>query len=151
MIGVAGIVFDEAERVLLIRRAKPPAQGLWHVPGGRLEAGESLVAACRREVREETGLDITVDRLMAVVERREAGFHYVILDFLGRPAEGSESCCRPADDALDVAWVAEEDLVAYSLAEGLLPILHRARKAWRGEPLGFADPNAKATDFLPII
>lgn len=149
-IGVAAVVFDGAGRLLLIRRAKPPAQGLWHVPGGKMEPGESLVAACRREVMEETGLAIEVDRLIAVVERREPGFHYVILDFLGRPVEGSALECRPADDALDAAWVAPEALASMELAEGLLPIVQRARRACRGEALGLADPCDGATDFIPL-
>lgn len=151
LIGVAAVVFDDAGRVLLIRRAKPPAQGLWHVPGGRLEAGEGLVDACRREVREETGVEIAVDRLIAVVERREPGFHYVILDFFGHLPEGVDRRCRPADDATDAAWVAETELADYDLAAGLLPILDRARRAWRGESLGLADDRSPMTDFIPMI
>jgi ADP-ribose pyrophosphatase YjhB (NUDIX family) len=146
-IGVSAIVFDDSGRVLLIKRAKPPAQGLWHAPGGKLEPGESLVEACRREVREETGLDVIVGPIMAVVERRLEGFHYVIVDFLARLETGN-TACHPADDALDVIWVTEDELPGYAIAEGLLPILDRARNAWRGEALGLSDITGKQTDFV---
>jgi ADP-ribose pyrophosphatase YjhB (NUDIX family) len=148
-IGVSAIIFDGQERVLLIQRAKPPAQGYWHVPGGKLEAGESLVEAARREVKEETGLDVNIGPIMAVVERRQEGFHYVIVDFLGRLADPSQTAIRPADDASACAWVAEADLDQYPIAEGLLPILRRARRAWRGETLGMVDVAEGGTDFMP--
>jgi ADP-ribose pyrophosphatase YjhB (NUDIX family) len=148
-IGVAGIVFDAQGRVLLIQRATPPQQGLWHVPGGKLEPGESLVEACRREVLEETGVQIEVQRLLALVERREQGFHYVIVDFLGTLVAGSDADCRPADDAANAAWVAPDELATYPLAPGLAPILERARRALSGEDLGLVARELPMTDFLP--
>ncbi|MDD1611691.1 MAG: NUDIX domain-containing protein, partial [Methylococcaceae bacterium] len=65
MIGVGGLLFNRQHQVLLINRDKPPAQGLWSVPGGRLEAGESLIECCRREMQEETGLDVEVLSIVA--------------------------------------------------------------------------------------
>ena len=148
-IGVSAIVFDETGRVLLIQRGQPPAQGFWHAPGGKLEPGESLLEGCCREVREETGLDIVPGAVMAVVERRVEGFHYLIVDFLASLRDPQQSSCRPSDDVLDVAWVAAERLQDYPIAEGLLPILEVARRAWRGEPIGLHDKVGTGTDFMP--
>jgi 8-oxo-dGTP diphosphatase len=149
-IGVSAIIFDRDERVLLIQRGKPPAAGYWHAPGGKLEAGESLVEGVCREVKEETGLDVTTGAIMAVVERRQEGFHYVIVDFLATLVDPNQTDIRPADDASSAAWVAEGQLAAYPIAEGLLPILGRARLAHRGEKLGLSDPTGRCTDFIPL-
>ena len=150
-IGVSAIIFDQHERVLLIQRGKPPAVGYWHVPGGKLEAGESLVEGVRREVKEETGLDVAIGPIMAVVERRQEGFHYVIIDFIAYLIESANTNITPADDASAAAWVAENELSHYPIAEGLLPILARARLAYRGGKLGLADSEGLATDFIPIF
>jgi ADP-ribose pyrophosphatase YjhB (NUDIX family) len=149
-LGVSAIIFDADGRVLLIQRGRPPAQGFWHVPGGKLEAGESLVEGVRREVKEETGLDVAIGPVMAVVERRQEGFHYVIIDFLAKLADPGLTATSPADDAAACAWVAEADLNDYPIAEGLLPILERARRAHRGESLGLADLEGKGCDFISI-
>jgi 8-oxo-dGTP diphosphatase len=73
-IGVGGIVFNHRGEVLLIQRNQPPATGLWSIPGGKLEPGESLAEACHREVKEETGLKVQVTAVVAVVERQSEGF-----------------------------------------------------------------------------
>ena len=150
-IGVSAIIFDAHERVLLIQRGKPPAAGYWHAPGGKLEAGEGLVEGVCREVKEETGLDVTTGAIMAVVERRQEGFHYVIVDFMAYLADPNQTEIKPADDASAAAWVAEDELMNYPIAEGLLPILERARLAHRGGKLGLADVTGLGTDFIPIF
>jgi 8-oxo-dGTP diphosphatase len=149
-IGVSGIIFDRDGRVLLIQRGRPPAAGYWHAPGGKLEAGESLVEGVCREVKEETGLDVTTAVIMAVVERRQEGFHYVIVDFLATLVDPDQTEIRPADDASAAAWVAEDQLADYPIAEGLMPILERARRAHRGEKLGLSDLTGRFTDFIPM-
>ncbi len=148
-LGVSAIIFDKQERVLLIKRGTPPAQGLWHAPGGKLEAGEGLLEGVRREVKEETGLDIETGPIMAIVERRQEGFHYIIIDFLAFLKNPAETHTTPADDASAAAWVAESELELYPIAEGLLPILERARLVYRGEKLGLADIQGLGTDFIP--
>ena len=66
---VGAVVKDETGRLLLIKRGHEPGVGLWSIPGGRIEPGESDVAALVREVREETGLDVVAGRLLGVVQR----------------------------------------------------------------------------------
>ena len=85
---------------------------------------------------------------MAVVERRQEGFHYLIVDFLAYLIDPKQTAIHPADDASAAAWVAKADLHQYSIAEGLLPILEKARRAQRGETFGLADMSGLGTDFL---
>jgi 8-oxo-dGTP diphosphatase len=129
VVAVGGIAFDAQGRVLLVQRGRPPGQGQWTIPGGRVELGESLQAACAREFREETGLDIEVGAVAEVVDRigREGDalrYHFVIIDFLVTVRGGA---LAPADDAMDVRWCTEADLDALPLTSGLLPVLRRAR------------------------
>jgi hypothetical protein len=86
---------------------------------------------------------------MAVVERRQEGFHYLIVDFLAYLTHPKQTTVYPADDAIACAWVAENELQHYPIAEGLLPILERARRVQGGELLGLADMTGFGTDFLP--
>lgn len=128
-VAVGGIALDERGRVLLIQRAQPPGAGLWTIPGGRVEPGESLARACARELREETGLEVEVGPVVEVLDRmgHEAGvlaYHFVIIDFLVHVRGGR---LAPAGDANDARWCAPADLDALPLTEGLVPVLDRAR------------------------
>jgi ADP-ribose pyrophosphatase YjhB (NUDIX family) len=130
-----GVVLLDGERVLVIRRKKPPAEGLWSVPGGKVELGESLEAACLRELREETGLSATIGPLVEVLDRvlhDPAGtitYHYVILDFVGTAPVG-ELCA--ASDAAEARWVTFAELAHLPTTDGLGPVLERARVARDG-------------------
>ncbi len=126
-VAVGGIVFDDAGRVLVIERGRPPGVGLWTVPGGKLELGETLAQAVAREVREETGLVVEVGALACVVERVGDGYHYVILDYLARVIGGSLAA---ADDVRGARFVSEAELAALPVTDGLLEVLARARPAW---------------------
>ncbi|MEE9344637.1 MAG: NUDIX hydrolase [Methylococcales bacterium] len=152
-IGVSAIIFDSSERVLLIKRGQPPAFGQWHAPGGKLEPGETMVSACQREVEEETGISgIEIDCLLAVVERRLEGFHYVIIDFLAHLTQSIPTTPVAADDVLDARWVTELELSRLDLAEGLLPILQRARQMHRNDlHNGLYDVSGMGADFLPCL
>jgi 8-oxo-dGTP diphosphatase len=68
VVGVGGVVIQE-DRVVLVRRAGPPLEGEWSIPGGALEVGETIAEGVRRELREETGLDVRVLELIEVFER----------------------------------------------------------------------------------
>ena len=121
-VAVGAIVFDDDGRVLLVQRGRPPAEGLWSVPGGRVERGERLVNAVAREVLEETGLVVEVGPLAEVVERIGDGYHYVILDYVARAIGGTLTA---GDDAKDARFV--DDLGAYACTEGLADVVARAR------------------------
>ena len=117
LIGV-GVVIWRDDRVLLIRRGKPPRQDTWSLPGGRQEWGETVAEAGRREAWEETGLQIDVRDVVAVVdliERDAAGevnVHYTLIDLL---AEWRSGEAVAGDDATEVAWTTLDDLQRYKL------------------------------------
>lgn len=116
-----GAVVVARDRILLVRRATEPAAGKWSVPGGRVEEGETLEEAVRREVKEETGLDVEVGDLLGFVETASTSYHFVICDFLAVVTGGEEP--RAGDDACEVAWVEREAAGELDLVEGLRDFL----------------------------
>jgi ADP-ribose pyrophosphatase YjhB (NUDIX family) len=124
VVGVGAIVFDDAGRVLLVERGKPPSQGLWSVPGGKLEPRETLAQAVAREVREETGLVVEVGTLACVIERFGDDHHFVLLDYFARVTGGELAA---ASDARAARFVDPDELATLPLTEGLRDILVRAR------------------------
>lgn len=149
-IGVGAIVFDGQGRVLLVRRARPPKAGLWTVPGGRLEPGETLLECCRREVFEETGLAIEPGPIVAVADRAAEGFHYIIVDFAARLLSVDVSEPKPATDASDARWVELAVLDSFPLVEGLAAAVHAAKRSLEsgaGQGLARADDIGRL--FLP--
>ncbi|MBO2458658.1 NUDIX hydrolase [Actinomadura violacea] len=118
---VGGIVRDGGGRLLLVRRGRPPGQGLWSVPGGRVEPGEDDAAAVVRELREETGLDVAPGALAGSVDRPgPGGAVYEIHDYEARVVGG---VLRAGDDAAEARWVTEAELRELPLTEGLVEAL----------------------------
>jgi 8-oxo-dGTP diphosphatase len=118
-----GAVVVSDDRLLMVRRGHGPAAGEWSVPGGRVEAGETLAEALVREVREETALDVVCDQLIGWVERIGDDHHFVILDFKATLMDdGSEPVA--GDDAAEVMWVPVHDVGDLNLAPGLAEFLH---------------------------
>mgnify|MGYP000126758809 FL=1 len=117
LIGVGVVVFKE-DRVLLIRRGKPPRQGDWSLPGGRQRLGERIEEAARREVAEEAGIEVVVGPLIDVVDsiNRDAEgrvqYHYTLVDLL---AEWRAGEAVAGHDAAAVTWADPNDLAPYSL------------------------------------
>jgi 8-oxo-dGTP diphosphatase len=118
---VGAIIFDASDQLLLVKRGHPPGMGLWSVPGGRIEPGETDADALRREVLEETGLHVEAGRLAGTVERPGPdGVTYVIRDYLATVTGG---VLAAGDDAADARWYTPADLVRLPLSEGLLDCL----------------------------
>jgi 8-oxo-dGTP diphosphatase len=126
-VGVGGVVVWE-DRILLARRAKPPLQGRWTIPGGTVELGETLEEALVREMGEETGLEVEALEVLTVFdwiqrEGAEVAFHHVIIDYLCRRVSGE---ARAASDALEVAWAPPGELARFDLTGKALEVVSRA-------------------------
>lgn len=148
-LAVGGIVFNNQKQILLIQRNQPPAMGFWSIPGGKLEAGESLAEACQREIKEETGLDTGVKNIVAVVERRVEGFHYVIIDYLALLVDEGNSQPIAQSDVSEARWVSLEHLTDYYLVEGLTEIILRTYKVYKDDHIaGLYDVGAKGSDYI---
>jgi 8-oxo-dGTP diphosphatase len=119
LVGV-GTIIIEGDRVLLVKRAHPPIQGQWSIPGGVLEVGEMVREAAIREAREETGLIVEPGELLGVYDRilrdpeNRVQYHYVLIDFLCRPTGGE---LLAASDAAEVHWFRRQEIPALRLAE----------------------------------
>lgn len=128
-VGVGAVVLHEG-RVLLVRRGRAPALGLWSVPGGLVELGETTVDAARREVEEETGLDVRIAGLVGVLDRvtRDADgrvrYHWVLVDYLAYPQ--SNDTITAGSDAAEVRWVTIDEVERLPITEGLADMIKRA-------------------------
>lgn len=120
-VAVGGIVVRDGA-VLLVRRGRGVATGLWSLPGGRVEPGETLAEAVEREMAEETGLAVRCERFVGWVDRRGEDHHYLIFDFLVEAADPSHAVA--GDDASDVAWVPLVEVAGHpALVPGLVEFL----------------------------
>ena len=128
IVGVGALIFHRG-RILMAQRGKEPLKGWWSLPGGALEVGESLDFAVRREVREETGLEIEPLGVFEIFERimRDSGgaaeYHYVLMDYICRVTGGT--LCA-GDDVCRVEWVKPEGLKDMQITEGTLAVIERA-------------------------
>ncbi len=123
-VAVGAIIFKK-NKVLLIQRQNPPAQGLWAIPGGKVRWGETLHQALKREIREETGLEIKIERLVKIVEylpgeKNNTDYHYIILDFLARVTQGE---IKAGDDALQIGWFSENEVRHLTLTQSTKELL----------------------------
>ena len=121
---VVAVIIDEQERVLLTRRSIPPFKGMWVMPGGKIDLGEPIATALRREVDEEVGLEIEVGSLINVFEHvtpGEENCHYIILFYRCRPVHYDLS--HNPDEVSEAIWVARGDLAQYDMPEGTRSIL----------------------------
>jgi ADP-ribose pyrophosphatase YjhB (NUDIX family) len=127
-VGVGAVVVQEGQ-VLLVRRGHEPLQGAWSLPGGVVEAGETLQAALVREILEETGLEVQVGPIVDVLDRitRDAEgrveYHYVLIDYLCHVAGGS---LRAGSDAAAAQFVDPAELDAYDVSGTTRAVIMRA-------------------------
>jgi len=115
------VVHDSGQRLLLVRRAHPPGRGLWSLPGGHVEPGETDEQAVAREVLEETAITVDVGRLVGSVTRpAPEGVVLEIHDYACRVVHGT---VQAGGDAIDVRWCDSLEFAALPLVAGLLEVL----------------------------
>ena len=128
LVGV-GVVVHNGESVVLVERGKAPKKGLWAVPGGLVELGESVRDAAKREVEEECGISIELGDVISVVDlinKDESGnvqFHYILIDFTARWLSGE---LQAASDATDAKWVGNDELDNYDIPEITRKVIAKA-------------------------
>lgn len=136
-VGIGAIIIRN-DRVVLVKRAHPPIQGQWSIPGGVLEVGELVREAAAREAREETGLTVEPGELLGVYDRvlrdgeQRVQYHYVLIDFLCHPLGGE---LQAASDAAEVRWFRREELPALNLAEDTLDVIKKGFEKLAGQTL----------------
>src|SRR6202030_322430 len=127
LVGIGAIIIENA-RVVLVKRAHPPLQAEWSIPGGVLEVGELVREAAIREAREETGLTVEPGELLGVYDRvlrdadKRVQYHYVLIDFLCRRVARDLAA---ASDAAEVRWFRREELPTLRLAEDTLDVIRK--------------------------
>ena len=112
---------DGRGRLLMIKRGHEPGAGLWSIPGGRIEPGETDAEALVREMFEETGLAVEAGPLIGSVRR--PGLDGAVIDIRDYAATVTGGTLRPGDDAADARWVDLADLAALEVTEGLIEAL----------------------------
>jgi 8-oxo-dGTP diphosphatase len=117
VVGVGGVVVRDG-RALIVKRSHEPRRGEWSIPGGTVEVGEALTEAVRRELLEETGLEVTIGPVLEMFDRihrdseGRVRYHFVIIDFLCHAVAGEAVAGSDADA---VAWVTANELEAYGV------------------------------------
>jgi 8-oxo-dGTP diphosphatase len=127
LVGV-GVLVRRGDSILLVKRRNEPGKGLWSIPGGVLELGETLEVAAKREAKEETGVGIAVDSLLDVynlIENDEVDrirYHYVLINYLAHYVEGE---LELNDESSDIKWVKFDELNRYQATKTLRRLLKK--------------------------
>ena len=132
IVGV-GVVILDADKVLLIKRGKPPRAGTWSLPGGAQESGETLKEAAIREIYEETNLKVEIIGLIDIVDsirrdkKGDTEYHYTLIDFAARVTGGA---LRAGDDAIDSHWFTLQEIKELDIWSETKRIIRMAAKQY---------------------
>jgi len=118
VVGVGAVIVHDG-RILMVKRGTDPSMGLWSVPGGKVDPSESLSAAVEREVREETGLEVSCGPFIGHAESIGRHGHYVILDFYATVNLDLTEPLRPGSDASEAAWIDLDRVLELELVPNL--------------------------------
>ena len=121
---VVAVIVNENRQILLTKRNIPPFQGEWVMPGGKIDLGESIIDAVKREVLEEVGLDVEVQDLLNVFEHITPGednCHFIILYYRCLPV--SSEITHNQNEVEEAQWVSPADLNEYKMPQGTRFIL----------------------------
>jgi ADP-ribose pyrophosphatase YjhB (NUDIX family) len=132
IVGVGAVVLRDG-KILLARRGNPPMPGVWSLPGGAQKIGETVFDAARREVAEETGLEIEVLGVVDIadsIHRDSEGrvqYHYTLIDVFAEAAPGAANA---SDDAAEVGWFSLEELEGLGLWSETERIIRLGHEMW---------------------
>lgn len=125
VVGV-GILIKKGRDYLFIKRASEPDKGMWTIPGGLIEVGETAREAAAREAIEETGLKVEIAQMLDVVDKivlddsSKVKYHFIVVYFLAFPQQGE---MKPSSDASDARWLKREEFSKYLLTESFTKLL----------------------------
>lgn len=123
--------------VLIVQRGRAPSKGVWTVPGGAVDLGETMRQAAAREVQEECGIEVEVGEVVGILdnvvrdEQARIRYHYAIIDFAARHTSGE---LRPNDELMDAAWITPAEFDAYGVPAKAREVLLNALNIYRQEP-----------------
>ncbi|BCU67042.1 DNA mismatch repair protein MutT [Sulfolobales archaeon HS-7] len=119
LVAVGGIILRE-DKILLIKRGHEPNKGMWAVPGGKVKFGESIEQAVKREVSEETNLNVKIEKLAAIVEAVRENYHYVIFDYVSSVVNGEASA---SSDAKEVRFFPLSEAIRLPMTPTMYPLI----------------------------
>jgi ADP-ribose pyrophosphatase YjhB (NUDIX family) len=128
LIGV-GALIHRGDKIVVVKRENEPAKGKWSIPGGLLELGERVYDGVKREVMEETGLDVKIDRLLDVIDNivyddeGKICYHYVLIDYLCSPSPGD---LKAGTDVKEAQWIKLKDINNLPTTKTLKRLLAKA-------------------------
>jgi mutator protein MutT len=130
LVGV-GVLIIENGKILLVKRGNEPNKGLWSIPGGLIKLGESPEEAAIRELKEETGLNAIIEKLLGVFNiiikdnNGRIKYHYIIIDYIGKLISGE---LKPGDDVLDAKWFDISELKNIQISPTVIKALEKIKK-----------------------
>ena len=125
-VAVSAAIFNNSNKILIIKRSKEPGKGMWSIPGGIVEVGESLVEALQREISEECGICVEDHQFNAVYDRilydksGKVNYHYIIINYI---CNTKSNQIIPGTDAEDYSWLRSDELNRFKYTIGLKQFL----------------------------